>query len=81
MTAPAHVEAQPDPRNPDRTAYRITSLYSPAAVQEAVAALMGADDVARAEFTTVQRVPAEKGCPQCWAALGYVVARQCSVAA
>lgn len=76
MTAPATIEAQPDPRTPGRTAYRITSLYSPTAVQQAVAEIMNGDDVARAEFTHVKRLPIERGRPQCWGALGYVIARQ-----
>jgi len=76
MPAPATIESEADPRTPGRTAYRITSLYSPGAVQNAVADLMGGPDVARAEFTTVRRMPAERGCPACWMALGYVVVEQ-----
>lgn len=76
MNAPALVESQDDPRTPGRTAYRISSLYSPGAVQHAVAELMGGDAVACAQFTRVQRIPAKRGCPQCWGALGYVIVRQ-----
>lgn len=76
MTAPATVEAQADPRTPGRTAYRVTSLYSPEAVQRAVAELMDGEGVRRAEFTRVQRLPATVGCPQCWGALGYTIAAE-----
>lgn len=77
MTAPATIEAEADPRTPGRVAYRVTSLYSPAAVQRAVAELMNADDVALAEFTHVKRVPSggHLSFPH-FEALGYVVARQ-----
>lgn len=81
MTAPATIEAQPDPRTPGRVAYRITSLYSPAAVQAAVAALMDADGIAISEFTHVRRTKPTIGTPPVWQALGYTIARQAAVAA
>ena len=55
MSAPALVESQADPRTPGRTAYRVTSLYSPEAVQRAVAEIMDGDGVRCAEFTQVRR--------------------------
>lgn len=81
MNAPALVEAQADPRIPGRTAYRITSLYSPGAVQQAVAELMSADNVKVAEFTHVKRTTPTIGTPPVWISLGYVIARQRAVAA
>jgi hypothetical protein len=81
MTTPATIEAQPDPRTPGRMAYRITSLYSPAAVQAAVAELMDADGIAVAEFTHVRRTEPTIGNPPVWQSLGYTLARRRAVAA
>lgn len=76
MTAPATVEAQPDPRTPGRTGYRVTSLHSPAAVQQAVAEIMSADGVAVAEFTHVRRAMGGSLACAHWMAVGYTLARQ-----
>ena len=75
MTAPAIVEAQPDPNTPGRTAYRITSLYSPAAVQQAVADIEQAfhESVAGpalSEFTPVRKVRGTD-LPDLWMSLGH----------
>lgn len=69
----ALVEAQVDHRVPGRTAYRITSMYSPGAVQSAVSALMSADGVRMSEFTHVRRERASIGKPPVWFALGFTI--------
>lgn len=71
MTAPALVESEADARMPGRTGYRITSLYSPEAVQRAISEIMQADGVQRAEFTRPTRVRGDGGAY--WGALGYTV--------
>lgn len=77
MTAPATIEAEPDPTTPGRTAYRITSLYSPAAVQQAVADIEhsfheSASGMARSEFTPVRRVRGTD-LPDMWISLGHTM--------
>ncbi len=72
MTAPATVEAVPDFRT-GRVGYRITSIYSPAAVQQSVAEIMAGENIVHAEFTRVRHLPAVPGRPQCWGALGYTI--------
>lgn len=67
MTDNALVEAQNDPRDRTRTAYRITGK-SFTAVQFAIDALMNAPGIARADFTHVQRDP------QGYIALGHTFA-------
>lgn len=76
LAAPATVEAEPDPREPGRTAFRVTSLYSPGAVQRAVAEIMNGEDVEVAQFTHVQRMTGGGIHFPHWGALGYVVARR-----
>lgn len=73
-SAPALVVAHPDPDTPGRTEYLITSLYSPGAVQGAVAAIMGADGVRMSEFTHVRRQRASIGRSPVWFSVGYVQA-------